>query len=46
MCNTHFQAGKGRDVTWEVLIGALRRSKLIRLSREVKDTLETFRHSK
>ena len=39
-------AGKGEEVTWEVLIRALWRCKLTRLSDEVKTALRDFRHSK
>ena len=39
-------AGKGKEVTWEVLIRALRMCKLRRISYEVETALIHFRHSK
>ena len=39
-------AGKGRDVTWEVLIEALRGPKLIEICREVEIALRRFQNSK
>ena len=35
-------AGKGRDVTWEVLIEALRQSRFIEISRKVEIALRCF----
>ena len=39
-------AGEGRDVTWEVLIEALRGPKLIEICREVEIALRRFQNSK
>ena len=42
----HWLAGEGRDVTWEVLIEALRRSRFIEICRRVETALRHFRNSK